>query len=151
MAGQVQRGCCVLLAVLLAPATVAGFQWDGEHAKPATRPGCHEVSTSFGDHMVLQRAPERSVIYGSVCGGLAGASSVSVSIDGGAETTVAIAKGAESWQVQLPAQPGGLTPHTVTVKAGSGSFSTTLSDVLFGDAILCSGQSVSSAPTPPGC
>ena len=95
------------------------------------RPGCHELSTSFGDHMVLQRAPEQAVLYGSVCGGLAGASSVTVSVDGGPATTTTLAKGVRSWQVQLPAQAGGLTPHTITVKGGGGpsEFKATLVDV----------------------
>ena len=37
--------------------------------RPTPKPTCHEVSSSFGDHMVLQRAPERAVVYGTVCGG----------------------------------------------------------------------------------
>ena len=39
---------------------------------------------------LLQRAPASAVVYGSVCGRLAGAQSVSVSVDGGAPTTAAI-------------------------------------------------------------
>lgn len=107
--------------------------------------------------MVLQRAPERAVVYGQVCGGLAGAAAVSVSIDGGPPTTTALAAGARSWQVALPPQPGGLEPHTVTIKGielletkggperslnkPRVAYSMTLRDVLFGDSILCSGQS----------
>ena len=96
--------------------------------------------------MVLQRAPERAVIYGSVCGGLEGASSISASIDGGVATKAIIPAGATTWQIKLPAQQGGLTPHII--KVSGGSFSATLVDVLFGESVLCSGQSnVSKAAT----
>ena len=108
-------------------------------ALPAAPPTCNEVSTSLGSHMVLQRSPESAVILGSVCGKLAGAKSVSVAVDGGAPTTVPIASGSSSWAVKLPPQVGGLKPHTV--KISGGSFAATLDDVLFGDVILCSGQS----------
>ena len=93
--------------------------------------------------MVLQRAPERAVLYGSVCGSLAGAQTISAIIDGGPATTVLIAAGSTTWKILLPAQVGGLTPHTIHINGGS--FSTTLSDVLFGEAVLCSGQSNVSA------
>ena len=120
----------LLTAMADKPPAAAG-QWHPTTMTP--QPGCHEVSTSFGDHMVLQRAPEQAVVYGSVCGRLAGASSVSVSVDGGPPTTTTLAPGARSWQVQLPAQAGGLTPHTILVKgggtAGPAAFLATLADV----------------------
>jgi sialate O-acetylesterase len=90
--------------------------------------------------MVLQRAPESARVFGSVCGGLANATSVSVDVDGGAPTTVPIVAGATSWAVSLPPQPASLAPHTLRVRGGE-SFVQTIDDVLFGDVILCSGQS----------
>ena len=77
------------------------------------------------------------MIYGSVCGELSGARNVSVSVDGGAPTVAAVAPAAARWSVQLPAMVGGLSAHTITVRGGH--FEATLSDVLFGDTILCSG------------
>ena len=55
-------------------------------ASAAVAPTCNELSTSLGSHMVLQRAPEHAVVFGSVCGKLAGAKSVSVVIDGAANS-----------------------------------------------------------------
>ena len=103
-------------------------------------PACHEVSASIGSHMVMQRAPESARVFGSVCGGLAGASTVSVALDGGPPITVSIAAGATSWSVSLPPQSASLVPHTLRVQGGA-SFVETIDDVLFGDVILCSGQS----------
>jgi sialate O-acetylesterase len=126
---------CVLALLLLPPPAEALREWGiAVHAPDAT---CNELSTSIGSHMVLQRAPEQAVIYGSVCGKLTGAKSISVSIDGGTPTTSPITS--QSWQVKLPPQTGGLTPHTL--KIAGGSLNVTLDDVLFGDMILCSGQS----------
>ena len=111
----------------------------------AAAPTCNELSTSIGSHMVLQRAPEKAVIYGSVCGDLAGAKTVSASIDGGAPTTVSIASGDTTWQIALPPQEGGLVPHTI--KVSGGQFAASLVDVMFGEAVLCSGQSNSKEPS----
>ena len=108
-------------------------------AAAAAAPPCMELSNAFGDHMVLQREPESAVIYGSVCGKLAGAKTVSVAIDGGAPTTETIAAGAKTWAVKLPPTAASLKPHTI--KISGGDYTTTLADVLIGDSILCSGQS----------
>ena len=108
-------------------------------AAAAAGPPCMELSNAFGDHMVLQREPESAVVYGSVCGKLAGAKTVSVAIDGGAPTTARIAPGATTWEVKLPPTAASLKPHTL--KISGGTYTTTLTDVLFGDSILCSGQS----------
>jgi len=126
-------------------------------ASAAAAPTCNELSTSLGSHMVLQRAPEHAVVFGSVCGKLAGAKSVSVVVDGAAPTTVPIAPGSLSWAVKIPPQAGGVMPHTL--KISGGAFAVTLDDVLFGDVILCSGQvrdnsqarHVPAAPWPVGC
>ena len=76
-------------------------------------------------------------------GKLQGATSISASIDGGAVTTSPIMGGATKWQLTLPATAGNLEPHTIKVTAAGGgsTFSATLVDVLFGESVLCSGQS----------
>jgi sialate O-acetylesterase len=87
----------------------------------------------FQDHAVLQR--DRSVrIWGDA--------------DPGAEVVIAIA-GAEvrtragaqdgKWEAMLPAQPAG-GPHELKVRSSTGA-TRTVTDVLFGDVWLCSGQS----------
>jgi sialate O-acetylesterase len=87
----------------------------------------------FQDHAVLQR--DRSVrIWGDA--------------DPGAEMVVTIAgaevktraNGADGrWEAMLPAQPAG-GPHALEVRSSTGDMRT-VTDVLFGDVWLCSGQS----------
>ena len=53
------------------------------------------------------------------------------------------------WRVTLPPQPATATPATISFKGSDGATSS-LKDVLFGDVILCSGQSnMASALIPP--
>lgn len=89
----------------------------------------------FGDQMVLQKAPQRAVLWGY---GPEGAR-VSLSLSGPVKqktSAVSVTKGI--WRVTLdPVKAGG--PYIVTV-AAQGS-SATLRDVLFGDVWLCGGQS----------
>jgi sialate O-acetylesterase len=129
----------LLLSPLAASAAASSLPPSPWLSRPPPSPSCHEVSTSIGSHMVLQRAPQSAVIYGSVCGKLAGATQVSVSVDGGPPTSAPVSSGSKSWSVSLPPQPGGLKPHQITIRGGS--LSLTLTDLLFGDVILCSGQS----------
>jgi len=90
------------------------------------------VSNALGSHMVLQRAPQRANIWGWTTAG----ATVSVTFNDKTYTATATAMGA--WNVLLDATPAG-GPHTITVM--SGGTTTTLSDVLFGDVFVCSGQS----------
>ncbi|HEY0685893.1 MAG TPA: sialate O-acetylesterase [Steroidobacter sp.] len=111
---------------LVAAAMLALFSMSGASARELLHP-------MFQDHAVLQR--DRSVrIWGDA--------------DPGAEVAVAIA-GAEvktrastedgRWEATLPAQPAG-GPHKLQVRSSSGE-TRTVTDVLFGDVWLCSGQS----------
>ncbi|KAL4233250.1 hypothetical protein ACF0H5_007934 [Mactra antiquata] len=88
--------------------------------------------------MVLQRAPERAILWGyaSVIN-----DRVIVLMNGiqVAETTVVQDSNNKGvWKVKLPAEskPG---PFEINISSSEGSFS--LSDVMFGDVWLCSGQS----------
>jgi hypothetical protein len=111
----------LLLLVLGAPPAAGSNllnKW-GTARLARAHPTCNEVSTSIGSTMVLQRAPESAVVFGSVCGKLSGANSVSVAVDGGAPTTAPIAPGSHSWEVKLPPQAGGLKPHTLKISGGS--------------------------------
>lgn len=89
----------------------------------------------YGDHMVLQKSPERAVLWGY---GLEGAQ-VTVSLSGlfkQQASPVTVTNGI--WQVTLdPVAAGG--PYNVTAKVQNDS--ATLTDVLFGDIWMCGGQS----------
>lgn len=97
--------------------------------------GTLRFASYYGDHMVLQRAPERAVVWGY---GPEGAL-VTVVLMGPVKqeaTIVAVTEGI--WRVTLnPVEPGG--PYNLTVATESDS--ATLTDVLFGDIWLCGGQS----------
>ena len=87
-------------------------------------------SAIFGNHMVLQRAPDRASVYG-------------ISSDTGVEVTFngqtyrsTVVNGA--WKVALPATEAG-GAYTIGVSSAGGKAS--ISDVTFGDVWFCSGQS----------
>ena len=85
------------------------------------------LSTTLGDHMVLQRGGEGAVVWGFVAAG----SKVGVSFAGVEYTAVSDSTG--TWRVRLnPLVAGG--PYTLT--AGSGSTVVSLTDVLVGDVFL---------------
>ena len=87
----------------------------------------------FSDHAVLQR--DRPI---PVWGWAAPGGTVAVSIDGG-QAARAVAGEDGRWEVVLPARPAdGGKPHALGV---SGRETVTVSDVVFGDVWLCSGQS----------
>ena len=89
----------------------------------------------FDSNMVLQRAPQSAVIYGSTA---QPGETVTVSLSGGGSWHgTAAANG--SWAVTLDPQQAG-AGKTITVSTNSGN-SQTLKNVAFGDVVLCSGQS----------
>ena len=117
-----------------------------------------ELSNALGDGMVLQRAPQRALTWGFGTPG----SSVAVTL--GAQRLPPVLIGADGvWRVSLPPQPASLSPTTIFFDeiprgdggGGGGSSSRSssrssspspsarlsLRDVLFGDVLLCSGQS----------
>ncbi len=88
--------------------------------------------------MVLQQAPHAASVWGWAEPG----AKVTVTIDSEGDvvaeaSTETRADGA--WRVSLPAQPASTKPVSITAKDGSSTV--TLSDVLFGDVYVCSGQS----------
>jgi len=101
----------------------------------------------FTDHVVLQRAPQKSAVYGVVVGGSAatkvtvggvGPSPVEALVDA---STVALF-GYARWKAFLPPMPAG---SNFTIKASctgcTGSTAATIADATFGDVWFCSGQS----------
>ncbi|XP_061574872.1 sialate O-acetylesterase [Cololabis saira] len=103
----------------------------------AVLPGCDGAllfASSYGDHMVLQRAPQRAVLWGFGPEGTL----VTVSLSPGKQKPSPVTVSGGIWQVTLdPVDAGGPYNVTATSKAGTAA----LTDVLFGDIWLCGGQS----------
>ena len=91
------------------------------------------LNNIFSSNMVLQRAPQQAVMWGTG----APASQVSVSIDGSSVNGSSVGSDGR-WLVQLPAQPASFD-RTITITDGSSTL--TLNNIAFGDVYLCSGQS----------
>ncbi|XP_041352047.1 sialate O-acetylesterase-like isoform X2 [Gigantopelta aegis] len=93
----------------------------------------------YGSHMVLQRAPNRAVVWGTAS---KIGDTVTVAVSGQGHQTTKVVKNPEGsggfWKATLPAisEKG---PFSVTVTSSEGQQS--LDDVLFGDVWICSGQS----------
>ncbi|XP_029571407.1 sialate O-acetylesterase isoform X1 [Salmo trutta] len=99
--------------------------------------GRFRFASYYGDHMVLQKAPERAVLWGYGPDD----TEVTVFLSGGPVTNnaPAVSVAAGIWRVTLdPMEAGG--PYNVTV-VFQNNHSITLTDVLFGDVWLCGGQS----------
>eukprot|EP00731_Ephydatia_muelleri_P021229 Em0013g956a len=95
----------------------------------------------FGDHMVLQRAPRSANIWGYVGVTSGGCDQISVVFNGRTATAKLIQDNSTMcrWVVSLP-PTSAIGPFNITaISKISGSIS--LSDVLFGDVYICSGQS----------
>ena len=97
---------------------------------PAQDAAKFEVSTIFGDSMVLQRD-----LPLPVWGWAQPGTEVSVTLGGNTATAKAGEDG--RWLAKLPAMPAG-GPHELVIK---GPETLTLKDVLIGDVWVCSGQS----------
>ncbi len=106
-------------------------------AKPPPPTTRRFVSAVFGSHMVLQRAPQRALVWGHSTPG----ATVSVSLDGVALLPPAKADANGTWRQRLPATPASTTPHVITMVGSAEGERATLSDVLFGDVWVCGGQS----------
>ncbi|OWF52499.1 Sialate O-acetylesterase [Mizuhopecten yessoensis] len=87
----------------------------------------------YGDHMVLQKSPQRAVIWGY---NPYVYDRISVSV--AKQTAQALVDTHGLWRVILDPvdEPG---PYTITARGSAGEI--TLTDVLFGDVWICSGQS----------
>ncbi|XP_076077111.1 sialate O-acetylesterase-like [Mytilus galloprovincialis] len=102
--------------------------------RPAPSVGNFTFASYYGDHMVLQRGPKQAIIWGY---GPSPGSDVTVSLSGETPISVKVDKG-NTWKVKLAAVTD-TKPHTITAMSSSGTIM--LSDVLFGDVWICSGQS----------
>uniref|UniRef100_A0A8C8DAF1 Sialate O-acetylesterase n=1 Tax=Oncorhynchus tshawytscha TaxID=74940 RepID=A0A8C8DAF1_ONCTS len=99
--------------------------------------GGFQFASYYGDHMVLQKAPERAVLWGYGPDD----AEVTVFLSGGPVTNNApgVSVAAGKWRTTLvPMEAGG--PYNLTAVLHN-NHSITLTDVLFGDVWLCGGQS----------
>ncbi|XP_067275157.1 sialate O-acetylesterase [Pseudorasbora parva] len=96
-----------------------------------------QLSSYYGDHMVLQKAPAKAVVWGF---GQTGAKVV-VSLSGSHKVSTHFTPVINGiWYTTLnPVEAGG--PYNLTVSQKTTNSSITLTDVLFGDIWLCTGQS----------
>ena len=94
---------------------------------------CH-VSNVLGSHMVLQRDRPANV-WGWAAPGV----TVTVSLNG-AKQPAATAGADGKWITALPAQPATTTPSTLQFACSDGTTPADITDVLFGDVHICSGQ-----------
>ena len=99
---------------------------------------------SYGSHMVLHQAPKSPIVWG-FCASAHQCGSVNVTLAAdGAPAAEAVTVAAQpgqatgTWIAKLPPTDGSDTPHTVTATFDLGTV--ILSDVLFGDVWVCSGQ-----------
>ena len=119
MAGMAARSPLLLISLILLLPTI--------RADLGVR-----FSNVFGSHMVLQRN-KPVPIWGYTYPGV----TVTVTFAGKNYTTVSSAS--NLWKVELPPQKATRVGSTIT--ATSSANTVALTDVLFGDVILCSGQS----------
>uniref|UniRef100_A0AAV2IZY9 Sialate O-acetylesterase domain-containing protein n=1 Tax=Knipowitschia caucasica TaxID=637954 RepID=A0AAV2IZY9_KNICA len=128
---------CLLLLVLLV-AAISFTTSATEQLRPCGD-GKLGFASYYGDHMVLQRAPQRAVLWG--CGPLGTQVTVSVQGPTTQEILVSVSNETRMWRVILgPVESGGPYNITAALTNHTNSF-VTLRDVLFGDVWLCSGQS----------
>ncbi|ELU03144.1 hypothetical protein CAPTEDRAFT_112206, partial [Capitella teleta] len=94
----------------------------------------------YSSGMVLQRSPRRASIWGYAPLGTVG-QAVKLTVSSANSTASFEAKVSIGvWRVQLKEMPGSLTSYVITASLASRP-SIKISDVLFGDVWLCSGQS----------
>ena len=85
--------------------------------------------------MVLQRAPQSALVWGFAVTG----ATVKTTFQGRSYSSTADATGI--WRQALPPQPATSTPASLTFTPSTGETSITITNILFGDVFICSGQS----------
>ena len=129
----------MLLCLLALPSHTADAP-PSAYGEPASSapPTTSFLSRTLGSGMVLQRAPQRAVVWGHVAAG----TTVSTTMTGGGahQLLTTVAGGDGIWRQALPAVPASPTPHKLAFKASTGE-TAAIENVLFGDVYLCGGQS----------
>lgn len=149
-AGQEGAGT-IVEAAQLAEAEAGQLALDNRGAEQAN----FSFSHVYTDGMVLQREPHPASIWGWAAPGATVTLAVAVAVavtdpdatpratplanPRSSATATATAGPSGAWRASLPPQPA--STAAVTVTATSGGTTLTLTDVLFGDVYVCSGQS----------
>ena len=111
-------------------------------APPAPAPplpySAFNLSNTLGDGMVLQRAPQRAVVWGFAHPSITNVTAIFMGKPLLPAATVNTSTGV--WRQILPATAASLVPTTLAFTGSDGS-TQHLRNVLFGDVLLCSGQS----------
>ena len=125
-----------LATTLAAAAASSGGAPAAAPAAGGSAAGNLTLALVLDSNMVLQRAPKQAKLWGSATPGAA----VQVQLDPPSGPTVtATADGAGAWAATLPPQKAGVG-HSVLVTTKDGG-RRLLTNVAFGDAYFCSGQS----------
>ncbi|XP_046574663.1 sialate O-acetylesterase-like [Haliotis rubra] len=129
-----ERTAWLVLLIAISWVVPAAHTADGTGAvKPFS------FASYYGDHMVLQKAPQRTTIWGYAA---KEGETITLTISGNGQVTTTSFIGpilsTPVWSVQLPAIDAG-GPYNITATSSEGSIN--LTDVLFGDVWICSGQS----------
>ncbi|XP_021349269.1 sialate O-acetylesterase-like isoform X3 [Mizuhopecten yessoensis] len=104
-----------------------------DESPPLELPKHFSFAAYYGDHMVLQKAPKHAVIWG-----YNPYTNVFIDVSVDKQTIQAFVDTRGMWRAILdPIEGPG--PYTITARGSAGEI--TLTDVLFGDVWLCSGQS----------
>jgi len=98
------------------------------------------LSKTLGSNMVLQRAPQRAVVWGFADPGV----EVTTILDG-VRSMNSTADALGVWRQTLPAMEGSDQAHNLEFRASSGA-TQSMTNVLFGDVYLCGGQSNMGSP-----
>ena len=93
------------------------------------------LSSTLGSNMVLQRAPQAALVWGFAATG----SSIKTTFLGQSYTSTSDATGI--WRQSLPPQAATATPATFSFTSSTGEPAITITNVIFGDVYICSGQS----------
>lgn len=92
------------------------------------------LSATLGDHMVLQRAPQRALVWGHTSPG------AKVTTMFNTQSYIATADKNGTWRQLLPPTQASKKNYTLTFKSSVGE-TASLKDVLFGEVYICGGQS----------
>ena len=126
----------MLPPMLLTAVFAAAVATSGVAAGPTTAAANLTLPKVLGSHMVLQRAPKRATVWGWASPG----GRVTVTLTG-APAVHGVADASGAWSVSLPPQcPAGCVGKQLTITSDGGG-SKTLTDVVFGEVLFCSGQS----------
>ena len=125
-----------------APAPPAPAPWPPPPSPPPPAVYGFRFATTHTDGMVLQAAPQASIVWGFSSGG--GPVRVCVGADKCVDAALApgpSSAGADTkiFTATLPVMPPSSTPYNIS--AASAGTTILLQDVLFGDVYVCSGQS----------